>query len=212
MILFLELTFSSIQAQEKQKVIIKIYPGFTSAFSVGYGMANAVCIPCSEKTIIPGVTFSASAGYRFKKKILTEITAQSWVSTSEKKDPRDSRSNLLARISYYLLRDSPVFFSGGMGIGNYFFTPSSPVLIDDKTKTLGSFKSFSFSLSMGAGYEWYFTPKFSLISAFHMFFSNTRSLEANEMFTLRDQNLSRVADISLAFRWTAPLPRKNVTY
>jgi hypothetical protein len=134
------------------------------AFELNFGpaFANRVCIPCYEDKILTGVLFSSSISYLITDLLKVKLEYASFLENWEifhddskpGSYPNNRRDMFVVSASYFPFK-TPLWFSGGAGFGNYFFTPrESPMLTQQGTYTYSSIVNTGLIIQGGVGFDY----------------------------------------------------------
>jgi hypothetical protein len=177
------------------------YPAFNMSVGGFAALANGICIPCNEKNILNGYSFSLAPGIRINKKFLVEIESHIWINTSEKQSPSNLRMSLLARVNYFPFQKNNFLLQFGIGGGNYFYTPKAAIITSDGHKTLGSVIGTGLSFNTGIAYEFTSGKHFSVLPCLGFYACVPGDLRANEIYTIANRRVSLVADMGILLRF-----------
>ncbi len=178
---------------------------FTVGIGLGPAIANAVCEPCKEEKVIPGYSLRIGLGFRLGNRFIFDFGAGAWISTAQKQDPQNSRMNLLVRAYYFPFKKNRLNIIGGIGYGNYFFTPNKEAIITSSgIPTLGSVVGSGPVGTAGVGYEFKITDKLTLDPSLSFYGLLLGDLSANINDHIANKSSSIVAEAAVTLRYSVP--------
>lgn len=185
--------------------------GFSIGITTGYGWANGLCIPCGEKASIPGFIVEAMVGYRFNHTFLAVVGPGVWTERTIFNDrnrsnslPNNSREYLMSYLYVFPFRKANLYVRGGIGAGNYFYTPTSRVAVNSGDSTRSSFINVGFSTLAGAGYLLQVSRKVFIGTEAFILRTGIKDLEATTGETIRNNQASVVKGLVLKIVLVAP--------
>jgi hypothetical protein len=179
------------------------YPMLTVSVQAGLSSASSTCIPCTGRQAISGYTVFTSVGLLLNERLMLEAAVGSWISFNGHQNPRDSRLHLLLRTHYRPVRSGQFTVITGIGVGNFFYTPETPMHLPDGSNSLGSVTGYGPAFTTGIGHQFILSRKTILTPYADIICSLPGDLLANNSIMIPNKNASLIFTVGVNFRWMA---------
>jgi opacity protein-like surface antigen len=161
-------------------------PGLWIEGGVGYGIANTDCARCSTQGH-PAITFLAGIGGSASMKIRFGVEALGWKQSAA--DTAREYFGAMVLAQWYPVENVPFHIQGGIGGGRYAEEGGGDLL-----------EASGFNLSLGTGYDYFFTRNFTVRAFLRYVWANGLSTKLNREPLFTDLNFN-VLHFGLALTW-----------
>ncbi|HMT28797.1 MAG TPA: hypothetical protein PKD91_05910 [Bacteroidia bacterium] len=173
----------------------------------GYGVSNNPCTGCDDSDkLIGGPVFHLSLGYQINPRFKVDFGPTLWVEGKDvyqKNNSADRPANKRMIISfngyYFPIKNNPLNFKLGAGVGNLLYTPeNNKVVPDSKTYDNSEFLS-GFAGTFSVAYSLKICPALKIHPSFNLWYTDLSNNKSTYKSYIDDKKHSVTSDFRASF-------------